>query len=92
MIFKLNNDDITKLAIALSQLEFLLFGKPCYEYTCATTVACLYLISVHCDKSRWLDIYFDTANIVDDFKNISEDPRFRELRSLPRCTLSHVKL
>jgi len=89
--FKLNNDDVTKLAIALPRLESLLLGHPCYEDTCATTVACLLPISIHCVKLRKLEIHFNTTNIVDDLKNISEDPRFQELRSLPRCTLTYLR-
>jgi hypothetical protein len=86
--FKLNNDDITELAMALSQLESLLLGRTCPQNTCATTVACLLQISVHCVKLRRLEIHFNTTNIVNDFKNVSEDSRFQELRLLPRCTLS----
>ena len=88
--FKLTNDDVTKLAVALPQLESLLLGAPCPEDTCATTAACLLPISVHCVKLEDLEIHFNTANIVNDFKNISKDPRLRELHSLPRCTLSRL--
>ena len=87
-IFKLNNDDVTELAMALTQLESLLLGHPCFETTCLTTVACLLPISVHCNKLKKLEIHFNTTNIVDDFKNISGDPRFQQLRSLPRCSLA----
>jgi len=86
-IFKLNNDNITELTMALTQLESLHFGYPCSENTCFTTVACLLPISVHCSKLQELAIHFNTTNIVDDFKNILEDPRFQQLRSLPRCPL-----
>ena len=86
-IFKLNNDNITELTMALTQLESLLLGYPCSENTCFTTVACLLPISVHCNKLEKLRIHFNTTNIVDDFKNILEDPRFQQLRSLPRCPL-----
>ena len=88
--FRLNNDNITKLATALPQLESLFLGRPCLKNTCATTVACLLPISVHCVKLQKLQIHFNTTNIVDDFKNISEVPRFQELHPLPRCTLSHL--
>jgi hypothetical protein len=74
--------------MALSQLESLLLGYPCFDNTCATTVACLLQISVHCLKLRSLQIHFNTTNIVGDLKNVSEDSRFQELRPLPRCTLS----
>jgi len=86
--FKLNNDNVTEFAMALPRLEFLFLGRPCYENGCATTVACLLPISVHCVKLRELEIHFNTTNIIDDLKNLSEDPRFQELRSLPRCTLT----
>jgi len=39
---------------------------------------------------RRLEIHLNTTNIIDDFKNISEDYLFQELRSLPRCTLTHL--
>ena len=85
--FKLNNNNVTELAMALTQLESLLLGHPCFENTCLTTVACLLPISVRCNKLKKLEIHFNTTNIVDDFKNITEDPRFQKLRSLPRCPL-----
>jgi len=87
-IFKLNNDDVTELVMTLSQLEFLLLGRPCSNNTCATTVACLLPISVHCVKLRTPEVHFNTTNIVDDLKNISDSPRFHELHSRPRCKLS----
>jgi len=86
-VFKLNDDDVTKLAMALPQLQSLFLGGPCRENTCATTVACLLQISVHCVKLRNLEVHFNTGNVVGDLKEISEDPNFQELRSLPRCTL-----
>ena len=86
--FKLNDNNVAELAIALPRLEVLLLGHPCRENTCATTVACLFLISVHCVELRKLEIHFNTADIIDDLKDLSEDPRFQELRSLPRCTLT----
>ena len=88
--FKLSNDNITKLAMALNQLEFLLLGHPCFENTCSTTVACLLPISAYCAKLEKLEIHFSTTNIVGDFKNIREDPRFKQLRSAPRCPLTRL--
>ena len=89
-IFKLNNDNITELAMALTQLEFLLLGHPCSKNTCLTTVACLLPISVNCRKLEKLAIHFNTTNIVDDFRNILGDPRFQHLRSLPKCPLMRL--
>ena len=89
-IFKLNNDNVTELAMALTQLEFLLLGHPCSKNTCLTTVTCLLPISVHCSKLKELGIHFNTTNIVDDFRNILEDPRFQRLRSLPKCPLTFL--
>jgi len=86
-IFKLSDDNITELAMVLTQLEFLLLGRACSENTCLTTVACLLPISVHCGKLERLEIHFNTTNIVNDFKNILEDPRFQRLRSLSKCPL-----
>ena len=91
-IFKLNNDNVTELAMALTQLEFLLLGHPCSKNTCLTTIACLLPISVHCSKLWELEIHFNTTNIVDDLKNTLEDPRFQQLRSLPRCPLAGLSV
>ena len=88
--FKLNNDNVTELAMALTQLESLLLGHACFENTCLTTVACLLPISVHCNRLEKLEIHFNITNIVDNFKNILEDPRFQQLRSLPRCPLRRL--
>jgi len=89
-VFKLGNDNVTELVMALSQLEFLLLGHPCSKNTCATTVACLLLISVHCAKLQVLAVHFNTTDIVGDLKSISDDPRFQELRSRPRCMLPRL--
>ena len=87
-IFKLNDDNVAELTMALTQLEFLVLGHPCSKNTCLTTVACLLPISVHCSQLKQLETHFNTANIVDDFRNILEDPRFQQLRSLPKCPLT----
>jgi len=88
MPIQANNDDVAELATTLSQLESLILGPACSENTCATTVACLLQISVHCIRLEKLAIRFNTTNIVDDFRDISKGHRFQELHSLPRCTLS----
>ena len=88
--FMLDNDNVAKLVMALPQLGHLVLGHPCFENSCATTVACLLSISVYCAKLETLEIHFNTTNILEDFKYISEDPKFRELRSLPRCSLSFL--
>ena len=89
-IFKLNNDDVTKLAMALTQLGSLVLGRPCSENTCLTTVACLPPFSIHCSKLKTLQIHFNTTNIVDDLRNILEDPQFQQLRSLSECPLTSL--
>jgi len=89
-ISELNNDNVTELAMALTQLEYLFLGNPCSKNTCLTTVTCLLPISVHCSKLEEVSIHFNTTNIVDDFRNILEDPRFQQLRSLPRCRLTFL--
>ena len=89
-IFELDDDDVAKLAMVLSQLESLMLGYACFQNTCATTIGCLLPISVHCVRLQSLEVHFNTTNIVDDLKNVSEDPRFQELRPLPRCTLSRL--
>jgi len=87
-IFKLDNNNVTKLAMALPQLEYIQLGHPCFENSCATTVACLLPISVYCVELQSLGIHFNTTTIIEDLKNISKDSKFQELRSLPRCRLS----
>ena len=86
--FRLNNDDVAEFAMALPRMESLLLGYPCARNTCNTTIACLLQISAYCAKLQELEIHFNTTTIVDDLKDVSEDPRFQVLRSLPRCTLS----
>ena len=90
--FKLNNDDVVGLSMTLSQLESLVLGHPCSRNVCITTVACLLPISVHCPRLRKLEIHFNTTNVIEDFKNISEDPRFQELRLLPKCPLTYLNV
>jgi len=91
-VFKLNDDNVTELATALTQLESLILGHPCFENTCLTTVACLLPISVHCSRLKELRIHFNTTNIVDDLRNILGDPRFQQLRSLPKCPLTSLNV
>ena len=87
-IFRLNDNDVTNLAVALPRLEFLSLGAPCPKNTCATTIACLLQISVHCVGLKELEFHFNSTRIVDDLENISKDPQLQELRLLPKCTLS----
>ena len=82
--FKLDNDGAAELAVALPQVEYLGLGRACSENTCATTVACLLPILIHCPELYALEIHFNTANIVDDLRNILEDPLLQGLDSLPR--------
>ena len=89
--FELRDDDVAELAMALPRLKHIDLGHPCPENTCATTVACLLSISVHCVEVQTLAIHFNTTNITDDLKNISEGPRFQELHSLPKCSLPRFK-
>ena len=86
-VFKLNGDNVTELAVSLTQLESLRLGRARFKNTCLTTVACFLPISVHYSKLGKPEIHFNTTNIVDDLRNILEDPRFQQLRSLPRCPL-----
>ena len=91
-VFELNDDNVTELAMALTQLESLILGHPCSENTCLTTVVCLLPISVHCSRLKELSIHFNTTNIADDSRNILEDPRFQQLRSLPKCPLTSLNV
>ena len=89
--FKLNNNDVTELVMALPQLEDLILGFPCPQNTCVTTAACLLPISVYCVRLRELEIHFNTTRIADDLESIPMDPGFPELRSLPRCKLGRLR-
>ena len=90
--FELNNDNVAELAKALPHLSFLCLGHPCSKSTCATTIACLLPISCCCLELESLEIHFNTAKIVEDFKSVSTDPQFERLRSLPKCSLSRLEL
>lgn len=85
-ISKLDDNNVAELVTALPLLEVLLLGYPCFENTCATTVVSLLQISTHCAKLEKLGIHFNTTNITDDLKSVSEDPQFQGLRSLPKCS------
>ena len=43
--FRLNDDNVAKLAMALHQVEYFSLREPCARNTCATTVACLLFFS-----------------------------------------------
>ena len=88
--FKLNNDNIAELAAALPQLQSLLLGHACSRNSCVTSAACLLSISVHCVKLESLEIHFNTTHFVEDLKNISNDPRFEQILSLPRSSLRYL--
>lgn len=76
--------------MTLLRLETLVPGGPCSENSCATTIAYLVPISVYGVKLRTLEIHSNTTSIVNDPKDISGNPRFQVLYSLPRCTLSRL--
>lgn len=78
--FNLNNDDVTKLAAALHQLEFLLLG-----YACPKNIYAL-----RQSRALFRQTQANKPNIVDDFEDISGDPQFRGPCSLPLCAISHL--
>lgn len=87
-IFKPDNENIVEIGTAVPRLRFLRLGPPCFENTC--TVACLLQTSVHCVELQKPEVHFNTMNIIDNLKDISEDPSFQQLRSLPNCTLRRM--
>ena len=90
--FFLTNRDAIQLSAALPRLEWLDLGLPCSE-TSSTAVSCLLALSVHCKNLRNLRIHFNTANLTDDIKLLSEDPDLGSLQSLPaRCPLESLSL
>ena len=88
--FYLNNDDVAGLATTLPQINHLSLGRPCFKNACATTVACLLLLSTHCIKLKSLEIHFNTTNIVGDFADMVVNSRLLEIDRLPRCKLSRL--
>ena len=72
--FDLDDENVTKFAMAMPQLEHLFLGRPCSKNTCATTVACLLAISVYCLKLEELEVHFNTTNIVEDQQHLSGPP------------------
>ena len=65
-IFRLTNDDIQNLVIALPRLKILRLGKPCPSNTCNTTIDSLVSISVKCLSLTALEIHFNTRELVSD--------------------------
>lgn len=88
--FKMDDSNVAELAATLPHLRSLILGSPCSTNTCATTVACLLQLSVRCPKLEALCIHFNTTNIVNDLEDTLYDPRFQELRSLPRCSIERL--
>ena len=89
--FYLTNQDVLQLADTLPQLEELDLGVQCLNDVCRTTVSCLLALSVRCKGLRNLWIHFNTKNLADDVRFLSQDPALRDLRSLPtRCPLESL--
>jgi len=58
------------LAAALPCLESLNLGIACRRNTCATTIASLLSMSVHCLDLTDLEIHFNTVTIVGDIQRL----------------------
>ena len=82
--FRLTDDDVTELAVALPCLESLRLGHPCYLDTCKTTVASLMSISIHCPDLLILEIHFRVQTIVDDMQSLLDGGVGH---SKPKCRL-----
>ena len=69
-LFRLTDDNVESLAIALPSLVTLRLGKVCDSETSRTTVYSLLSISVHCLELAHLEIHFNTLSIVDDIQRL----------------------
>ena len=90
--FDLTDDDIAEIATALPNLVGVTFGGACPANSCRTTVSSLLLFSTRCKNLRYLDIHFNTTNLLDDFRSMVEDPRPGNLCALPRCQLTQLSV
>ena len=93
--FRLTDDDMEGLAVALPRLSSLRFGTPCGARSCNATVASLLSLSVHCLDLTVLETHFNTKTIVSDMQHLLEGgdgrdeakPKLRRLvvgRMIPR--------
>ena len=69
-VFRLTDGDVKILAIALPRLQSLQLGRVCIYNTCNTTIASLMSISIHCSDLAYLQIHFNTENIVGDIQHL----------------------
>ena len=91
--FSLANQDVVQLSAALPLLELLELGHQCPYNTCHTTISCFLALSVHCKGLYKLGIHLNATNLIDNIRSLSEDPNFRDLRSLPtRCPLRYFNI
>jgi hypothetical protein len=90
--FGLTDDDVAEIATALPNLADATFGDVCAANSCQTTVSSLLFFSTRCKNLEYLEIHFNTTNICDDLKSISENPRFHDLRAFPRCQLKRLSI
>ena len=68
--FFLTDGHMEDLAAALPRLEDLKLGYPCHFNSCATTIASLASISVHCPDLTVLQVHFNTRTIVSDMQRL----------------------
>jgi len=85
--FRITDDDVKDLVVAMPHLDELRLGQPCGMNTCNTTVASLVSTSVHCPDLKNLETHFNTRGIVGDMQRLLDGGTERDkakckLRSL----------
>lgn len=88
--FALADDDLSRLSLALPQLEWLMLGHQCDRNTCMATFRSLLFLSARCPRLAFLSVHFNTVQIAQDIESLfkSGDPGVKELRDSPtRCQI-----
>jgi len=90
--FRLTDDDVAEISVALPCLTEATFGHVCCVNSCRTTVSSLLSLSTHCKDLVALEIHFNTTNLLDDLTAISEVLQRRGVRSLQKCKLRWLNM
>jgi len=92
-VSRFTDEDVERLTAALPKLEAVTLGEsPCEFNTCPTTIRSLLSFSIHCQKLRYLNIHFRTANIRADMLDLLGYAYSQGLHSKPKCTLKTLAI